>query len=423
MIALHLRRSLGLWLILPLTIVGLFAAQGGLYGASTFLWPLSASAVGNTTHLMGPLVAGAATYAGNRARRQNTLLWERISAIGQGPAALAELAALIFWITVSFLVVLASVYVPTALHATWGHPPVLRTAATLLGLWMITCFAYVLGRVVPYRLTPLAAAIFTYMFISLDANSNRHQFELFSPADLHVYDQFRGPSPSAAVSQIAWYTAAAICVIVLWIWRRSASRWFPIVLAATLLATISSGVAVAAQAGRAYAPAVLDVWNCTGTSPEVCVHPAYSNATQTISTEIQPITQRLTNTPFAVRRIEQRPRGIGSTPTPGAVGFALDDLRPASIRRVGGDIAVNALGLKFETCMKTDGSVRVGYEYAQILSTYVESGSTRDYSSPDPAEQDAAKKFGGLSEMEKQRWLRDHADKLTGCSLTATDFS
>lgn len=417
----ELRRGVGPWAFLPLTAFGLVAAQGYLEGGRG-IWPVSASAVGLSAQLVGPLLAGAAAYAGGRARRRGTDAMELLSARSASASAAAELGALQVWLLAAFAVIVAAVYVPTALGATWSGPPLTRTAAAWLGLVLIAAAGYTAGRIVGRRFTPLAVAVATYGVVVFGYSSAGYRYGLFSPADLNLYDQFRGPSLAASIGQLAWYSGAAAAVFAAWASVRTRSRAALGAAVAAAVLAAAGAATLAARDGQAYADARTDVWDCTAGPPQICIHPALRRATETLTPQVIAIGRRLEGTPFALSRVEQRPRGVGGAPSAGAVAFALDDLRPASIRGAAQDVAVNSLRLTPDTCYGSDGALKAGAALNQIVTTWLLTGGV-DAFTPADAGEDAAKQWFAAQRDERRRaWLAEHGADLPACDLVASDF-
>ncbi len=160
-VALEIRRGPGKWLVVPLALIGIFAVRQSV-PAGTAVWPLIVSALANGTDLMGPVAGGAAALAGTRSHRRNTEVLERQAARSPAAAGLAELGALLLWTLGAFVLLVAGVYLPAMTTATWSGPDVLPTLAAGGGLLLQVAIGYVLGRVLPSRLTPLFVALLLY---------------------------------------------------------------------------------------------------------------------------------------------------------------------------------------------------------------------------------------------------------------------
>lgn len=178
-----------------------------------------------------------------------------------------------------------------------------------------------------------------------------------------------GPDLARTVGQLLWYSGAAVVVVTGWaLRRRESTRVMLDSLAAGAVAAVCGAAVILAQDGRALQPGFVVNWQCEGRAPQLCLHPAVRAARPALAAQIDPIAARLAGTPFALSRVEQRPRGPGSIPSPGAVAFGLDDTRPESVRLAGQDVAVNAFGFQ-DNCF-TDNGPKDGYFLAQLLASW-----------------------------------------------------
>ena len=419
-LSLELRRGLGKWLVLPL------AAAGILYGKQVVpvgpaVWPVIVSALAYSVVLIGPIAAGVAAVAGTRSYRRNTGVMEQLSARGPAAAGLSELGALLIWVLVGFAIVLGALYVPAALSATWSGPDGLRTVTTVLGMLLYVVIGYVVGRVIPSRLSPAVVALVLFAGATvLDNSSSGYRWELLLPVNQHFADEFSPLNPVAFRGQLVWYLGLGLLLVAGWALRHS-GRSRPGVSAVTagiVIAGLGAGVVIS-QNGKYILDGDHPVWTCRGAQPQICLHPALADARQQVSAALIPVVDRLAGTPFQVRRAEQRPRGVGSTPTPGAVGFALDDTRPASLTLAGRELAVNALGDQ-DTCFAADATSD-GYELAQLVGAWA-AGDPSLYTPTTAAGTAARRWFLGLSPALRRRWLTEHQAAVRACTLTYSAF-
>lgn len=420
-VTLELRHGAGRWLALPLAALGVIAAENAL-PSGTAIWSLSVSALSNSVQLMGPVAAAAAAFAGARSRRRGTETMEMLSSRNPSAAAVSELAAIALWVLVAFVATVAVVFTQTALSATWSGPDLARTAVTGLGLVLQAILGYVTGRLVPRRLTPLAVAIFFYVLTIYGSTARAgYRWSLLLPVNLNVYDFFTRVNQAVTVGQLLWYAGVAVAAVAAWALRhREATRATLGSLMAGALAAVCGAAVVLAQDGRALQPRFVVSWQCTGRAPQICIHPAVSAARPALTAEIDPIAARLAGTPFALSRIEQRPRGPGSVPSPGAVAFGLDDTRPASVRLAGQDIAVGAFGFQ-DKCF-TDNGPKGGYFLAQLLASWA-LGDVSSFIPGTKAETAAQSWLASRTDSQRRAWLRQKESVIRSCDLTASDFA
>lgn len=134
-----------------------------------------------------------------------------------------------------------------------------------------------------------------------------------------------------------------------------------------------------------------------------------------------PIASRLAGTPFQLRRVEQRPRGLGSAPSRGAVSFALDDGRPQSVRVAVQDVVVGSLG-SANSCIRPDGTPRSGYPFVRVVAASIIGDPTLDgANSPETVR--AVAWLRTRTDEQRRSWLTRKATRIKTCSLTAADFT
>lgn len=419
-LALELRRGPGKWLSLPLVALGVFFARQYIPSGLT-IWPLVVSALSSAMFLMGPVGGGVAAFAGTRSHRRNTNAMEVLASRGAAAAGLVELGALLAWTLAAFTVVVAAVYLPAAASATWSGPDALRTIAAGLGLQVEVVVGYIFGRLVPRRLTPLVVALLLYWVVAVN-NALRSGFawSLFLPVNQQIYDQFDQLNHAAAAGQLLWYVGIGGLVTVGWVLRRQGATTAGLTaLAATTLVTAAGVAVLIPQHGHSNLPGVHVSWDCQGSSPQICLHPSLKDSRPAVTAALTPVTRRLADTPFAVRRAEQRPRGLGSVPTPGAVAFALDNDSPGAVRLAGEELAVNSL-VNPDACF-ADAAQATGSDLAQLVAAWA-AGDPGLYAPTQPGDATAQKWFMRLTDEQRRSWLADNQQNIRHCTLTPTEF-
>jgi hypothetical protein len=417
---LELRRGLGRWLAVPLAVLGVVAAENAL-PSGTAIWSLSVSALSNSVQLTGPVAAAVAAFAGARSRRRGTETMELLAARTPSAAGVSELAALALWVLVAFLGTVAVVFTQTALSATWSGPDLPRTAITGLGLLLQVAFGYVAGRLIPRRLTPLIVAVFFYVLVVYGSTSRSgYRWSLLLPVNLNLYDFFTRVNQTVTAGQLLWYSGVAAVAVAGWGLRREATRALLGTLAVGMLAATCGAAVILDQNGRALQPGFVVDWQCAGHAPQICIHPAVSAARPALTAQIEPIAARLAGTPFALSRLEQRPRGPGSIPSPGAVAFGLDDTRPESVRLAEQDVAVNAFGFR-DTCFTGTGP-KDGYFLAQLLASWA-LGDISSFIPGTPAETAAQAWLASRTDSQRRAWLTSKQATIRNCDLTASNFA
>jgi hypothetical protein len=128
------------------------------------VWTLRASVIGN--HMLfdfSAFAGGLAAWAGSREGRRKTLdlvattpraAWARLS---------GTLAGTLCWLLLAFLAAVGTVYVKTALQATWGGPPLWPVLVGAAGVTVVTVIGFTAGVLLPGRFTAPLVAIGTLL--------------------------------------------------------------------------------------------------------------------------------------------------------------------------------------------------------------------------------------------------------------------
>lgn len=420
-VAVELRRGEGWWLSALLTVAGTVVALRSVYW-HPIVWAASVTAIGTAVEVMGPLAAAVAAYAGGRSRRRRMAHLEQLSDGGTERAATAQLAGLLAWVLVGYHLVVALVYVPTFVSATWGGPDLARTVAGGTALAFDVTVGYFCGRVWRSRLAAPVVAALAYVAIIIGQTMPAiRSIHLLLPTNNDVYDEFNTPNDTTCWSQALWLAAFAAAIFLAWraahlMMRR---RGLPI-LALAIAAASVGGLGIASQDSRSNISAVTVAFTCSGDNPVICLHPAFLSTRPAVDAVLDPIAQRLAGTPFQVQRFEQRPRGVGGVPSPGAVAFALDDNRQGSIRLAAQEATVNALALS-NSCF-TDTGIKPGYDYAQLVASSI-AGQPSTFIATSPDEQHARTRFDSLTSAARRTFLTRRAAAIRACNLSAADFA
>jgi len=128
------------------------------------VWTLRASVIGN--HMLfefSAFAGGLAAWAGSREGRRKTLdlvattpraAWVRLS---------VTLAGTLCWLLFAFLAAVATVYVQTALQATWGGPPLWPVLVGAACVTVVAVIGFTAGVLLPGRFTAPLVAIGTLL--------------------------------------------------------------------------------------------------------------------------------------------------------------------------------------------------------------------------------------------------------------------
>ncbi|HEV7900022.1 MAG TPA: hypothetical protein VGP31_19490 [Planosporangium sp.] len=415
----ELRRGPGLWALPILVAVGAFAARGGM--RTPAVWSYATGGVAGAGMLMAPIAAGLAAWAGSRAGRRGVrhvmVLAAREPLIGPVIECLAIAVCVLF----AYVLTAIAVFVQTALAATWGGPSWLWLAAAGSGLLAVTTLGYVTGFLVPKRLTPFFAAILTYLLLAWNLAQDGRWWHFLFPATAQLWLPFNTLRGATLWGQLAWLTGLTVLPLaVLALRLRSGVRAIASLVAVAVAGLgLGAGLLIGGDGRFADFNRAL-VWQCSGTEPEVCIHPAFAASLPDIRGRADAAADRLRRTPFAIHRVEQRPRGVGGQPGPGAVAYALDAPAKDDYDRAATDIATGALGVD-PACVGRDSEPKAGLVMAQLLVAWAaDSGSAFVPINPD--ERQALAWFRGLPLTEQQEWVTAHAPAMRTCSLVPGDF-
>ncbi|MBV9205491.1 MAG: hypothetical protein JO037_08820, partial [Actinobacteria bacterium] len=123
------------------------------------VWTVRASVIGD--HMLfefSAFAGGIAAWAGSRERRRKALDLVASTPRAAWPRLSVTLAGTLGWLLLAFLAGVAAIYIPTALQATWGGPPLWPVLAGVAGVIAVTMIGFTCGVAVPGRFTaPLVA--------------------------------------------------------------------------------------------------------------------------------------------------------------------------------------------------------------------------------------------------------------------------
>lgn len=413
----ELRRGPGRWAA-GLSVV-LFYVALHRYGV-VLTWMDATSAIGASTQLAGPAAAGVAVYAGSRAVRHRTMVQQRLAARAELATTGSELAAFVLWVVGAWLLAAAVTLLAVWHHCHWGYPSFVWILASGAGLVAEIAVGYLAGRLLPYLITPPIVAIALFFGTGLMLTHANTWWYFLGPLDSQDWLPFDGlQTTNFAIQSIflvgVAVTALAGAAIRLVRSDRAGLLAFAVAFTVTLLA--AGGLA--SGNGRFWAIDIHIVWTCTGASPTVCVHPAFAAVKAPLDEQLSAMAARTAGTPFATSRFEQRPRGIGSEPTPGAQSFAIDQPIPAAVPDAIVGAAVSLLNADSCGLAAKLSSARVEQTIVEWVSGQAVLGP--DQSMPDPAADTIVNYFKGLSDPAKRAWLTQHAQAIRTCSFVVTE--
>lgn len=424
----ELRHSLVLWFLPLLVLIGVVAAWRSLW-PGVDVWRNASQSVVASVELLGPASAGIAAWSAGRDRRRGTYYLDELAARPRGIAVLVHLAAAIVWTTVAYAVVLVAVSVRTVPGARWGSPMWLWIIAGLLGLLVQAVAGFLIGRSFPHRFVPPLVALGSYVgqiyLINGDASTS-----FLSAITLQEQDVLFNTNNTLLIAQALWYIGLVAVALLLWWWavspqrRRSAATIS--LIPAIAVAAVGCSLVVA-QHGHFMVGRTTFTYDCTRTNPQVCLQPAFGAGLNELDRTVRPVAARLSGTSWAIHRIEQRDRGIGSTPSPGSIPIFVDDFSTGWAREDVEEMlgivmyGPEAMNPCIWNAAKANSPKDPG-QYNDLVAAWLADDATL-FRAGNSDGRKAAEWFLGLTEAQRRQWLAAHVASIKSCSLTANDFA
>jgi hypothetical protein len=384
-------------------------------------WMDATSAIGASTQLCGPVAAGVAAHCGSRALRRRTALQRRLAARAELASTGSELAGYAVWVVGAWLVAGAVTLVAARHNCHWGHPNVVWMLASGAGLVAEIAVGYFFGRLVPMLITPAVVTVVLFLGTGLLLGHVNAWWYFLSPLNSQLWLPFDDLRTGNFILQATFLTSVAVAAGAAASVRLARSeRAGLLALGLALVVSVAAAAGLAAGDGRFWTINTHIEWQCSGHNPTVCVHPAFVAMQAQLEQQLDAVAARTAGTPFQVERFEQRPRGIGGEPTPGAVAFAMDV--PVAVALSDTALAATVSLLNADSC-QTAGPKRSSARVEQAVVEWVSGQSVLgpDQSMPDPAADALVSDFNSLSDQAKRGWLTRHAEAIRSCSFGLTE--
>jgi hypothetical protein len=387
-------------------------------------WPEAVVALGQSGLTTGPIVIAVGAWAGGRAARSGALSWEKLSSRGPVTPGLTQLLALLIWVAAAYLAVMSIVFVKTGQEVGGFDPTIPRTIATGAGLLALAAVGYGIGRLLPYRLTPLVVGFAVLLGVQHVISSQLdNRWELYLPDSLQDFDEFSSFSPWVPIVKILWYAGVSGVVLSGWALVRGRTWRHVAATGVSMIAAVTGFVIVGSYHGLETGRGVVVKFDCAGSNPQLCLNPELNPVRAKVEAVIAPIVSQLAGTPFAIHRLEHRPRGVGQVPTPGAVAFALDDRSANAIALIPSDIADNSIN-PYLFCTTNTGTLKPGItqtdaDVIQTVENRLEFGAGTQTAAPSHATVALTSALGKADTAEFRAFLTKYADQIRTCQVPA----
>jgi hypothetical protein len=406
------RRSALLFAVPALAAIGVAAAWRTLIPGVAY-WDDAVMAVSASARLLGPAAAALAAWVGMRERRLDYLRGLTVRSPATGP--LLDLALLTATTLAAYVLVTVVIAGQTLLREEAGR---LRPLGLLVGaaaLLLYVVIGYLAGRLLPRAPTVPAAAVVAGLWAWL-----RHDvhswWRLLPPADLGHVELFTYPRTGVLAHQVLWSLSLSIALIlgyVLMTGRRElATLPLAVPLATALVVAAVSTKRLHDYDGAAVLPSPTGL-ACREWPLTVCVHPALRTALPSLVAEVTPLAARLTGTPGAFVRVEQRPAHEPVSIEGGVAHIHLSDLANGYERRVEEEIRG---GLVDERACADPRRARSA-AYTLMVNAWLLDDEPQN--APGTA---AARRFASWDEQQRRAWLRLHFADYRRCALAESHF-
>lgn len=419
----ELRHSPAL-LALPLLILLHAALAWRRLKPGTDVYLDATSAVVAGVLLSGPLVAGVAAWVASRESRRGISYLRVASPRSNLAQPVMELSVIVAVATMAYVVVAAVVLGKIAFFATWGRPAWLWLIVGWLALQMYVVAGYVAGRFVPRPWVPPTVMLCCYLAAAWNLAQYGHWWYFLSGATVEDVSVFRHLNNKLLAGQAVWYlgisgVALSLAAIIL----GSAKRLALSTLALAVAVSASGATLVSGQQNRLQTSLTTFRYTCSGTMPQVCVHPAFSKGLPALAVAFTQLHQKVAGTPAEVARVEQLDTDPRMHPSPGAGRFALENLAAGYTQAALGDF-LNVYRIGPIACLGQDSqAIKSGAaELASLVRMWLLGQGTQPGAWRNPSQQAAWTWFATVDEASRRLWLKQHYDKVTNCALTTADF-
>lgn len=288
------------------------------------------------------------------------------------------------------------------------------------GLALYVVLGWIMGWIVPLAITPLLAGCATYALFAWLGDGSGWADRL-APTPPQQYDLFMGLSAGAFLDQTLWLLGISAALLLGW---TAAVTRQALALAAAMLALLAAGTGMARvlTGPPLLAGAQKVVYSCSEWPITVCVHPGMRGGLTELGSAFTGIAARLSGTPAAFRRVEQRSRLTDGGPADGGPANYADaahGVAPIHVDDLDAGYADRAAA-EFVERLSRPCTEAVAAGYRAVVAAWL-----RD--EPPPAgplaeHRDAAAWFSALSEEQRRQWLRMFYSDFANCRLSGNHF-
>lgn len=379
-------------------------------------WPNAIMAVNTSVLLVGPVFAGLAAWLATRERRRD-LAQVRLLALRPGWAfPIAELAAVTVWALLAHLVTMLVVtgYMLWA-GAIGPWQPAMVVSGVLSAVFYPT-LGYLAGRLVPRRFVPPMVAIGAYLITVLRSTQSGEPWYLLTPVFDELVDPFGGPQAGLYWRHGVWLLGLTGLLATVTALRVDRRRSVALATTGAVAVAAAGALLVSALGGTYYADESPPFsYECAEQRITICVHPAFGEALPGLHNTFGPLSARLTGTPAEITRLEQRPRGLGEQPSPGAQAMHMDHLGAGVIDLAAQEYLEDHVDVA--ACFRS-GAGR-GHRLTEAVIIWL-----LDAERDRPGERIAEplRYLRSLGAHEGNEWLVAHYRAFTTCELQPGDF-
>ncbi|GAA4059832.1 hypothetical protein [Nonomuraea soli] len=388
-----------------LLAVGLVAAWSVLI-PGVDAWENIVVAVIGSLRLTGPVAAAFAAWVALRKRRALRAR-PKMARVSTWRALKAPLS-IVLVVVGAFAATVLVLAVKTVLTEQAGRLSVAGLGMGMAGLALYVMIGWVTGWLLPRALTPPLAGLGCYALFTWLADGSTWADRL-APGTGEPYDLFQGLTSAAFLDQTMWLLGLTLALLLgwaAWVTRR------PLVLACAMLAVLAAGAGVARLVTKQEVAATRPIaYACEDWPITVCVHPGMRGGLTELSAAFTRIASRLSGTPAAFTRVEQRPLGSELRAGAGIVPIQMADLSNGFADEAV-DAYVESLAAK---CTDSPGD-----GYREIVVAWLRGEPLPG--GPLPEHQYAAAWFSGLSEHQRREWLRMFYNDFQACRLSSRHF-